>query len=295
MREIKFDIKPKVRRLDLFTRKGISGALTGAYRTSFRGKGMEFSDFRRYTPHDDANMIDWKTSLKAQQLMIKEYEEERNINVIFLVDVSSTMSFTSTTRLKNEYVAEIVSSLSFALLQAGDNAGIVMFSDKINHHVLPSGGNRQYYMILEALSDPKNYEGKKDFGKAINFLMSYLKDRAVVIVISDFIGMEEDWHLALTTAMAKFEMIGIMVRDPRDNVMPEGSGHVVLSDPFSKTQKVIDPYFIGKRYANIAKMQKNEVFAEFAKIDSDIIELTTDKGFMHPILRLFKKRERRMR
>src|SRR3989338_8831095 len=103
MKELKFDIKPKLRRLELFTRKGISGSLTGAYRTSFRGKGLEFSDFRRYSPNDDANSIDWRTSLRANELMIKEYEEERSINVIFLIDVSSTMSFASVAQLKNEY------------------------------------------------------------------------------------------------------------------------------------------------------------------------------------------------
>jgi uncharacterized protein (DUF58 family) len=205
------------------------------------------------------------------------------------------MSFTSTEKLKNEYVAEIVSSLSFALLQAGDNAGLVMFSDKINYHLLPSGGNRQYYQILQGLSDPKNYEGKKNFKRGIDFLMTYLKDRSVVVIISDFIGVEEDWQQSLATALAKFEIIAMMVRDPRDDTMPEGAGHVVLSDPFSKAQKVIDPLYIGQKYATIAKSQKSEILREFAKIDADIIELRTDKDYLHPILKLFKKREKRMR
>lgn len=295
MKELKLDLKPKIRRLELFTRKGITGALTGAYRTVFRGKGLEFSDFRMYTPQDDAGRIDWKTSLRAQQLLIKDYEEERNINVIFLVDVSSTMSFASVDKLKNEYAAEIVASLSFALLQVGDNAGLIMFSDKVNFYILPSGGDRQYFMMLRAISNPEYYEGKKNFTKSIDFLMNFIKERAVVIIISDFIGFEKDWPKALTTAMGKFEIIGLMVRDPRDNTMPTGTGNVVLSDPLSSARKTIDPDYIKENYEKITKAQKQEVFDAFALIGSDVLELTTDKPFMHPILKLLKKRERRMR
>ena len=131
MEELKLNLKPLIKKLEVSTKRGFIDILTGSYKSSFKGKGLDFEGYRSYISGDDASLIDWKATLRSQDLLIKVLTEERNVNIIFLVDVSSSMSFASIDKLKNEYAAELVASLSFAAIQAGDSVGLVMFNDKI--------------------------------------------------------------------------------------------------------------------------------------------------------------------
>jgi len=292
MEELKLNLKPLIKRLEVYTKKGFTGILTGSYKSTFKGKGLDFEGYRDYVIGDDATLIDWKATLRSQELLVKILVEERNVNVIFLVDVSSSMSFASVEKLKNEYAAELVASMSFAAIRAGDSVGLVMFTDKVVKFLPPAMGNRQYFMIIKALSDPKLYDGKFDFIRIIKGLMSSVKRGAIVIIVSDFIGLGKDWEKYLRAASEKFEIIGIMVRDPRDYEMPTDVGQIVVSDPYSEKEVLIDTAAVKERYESAVKEQVRNIKRTFIHSESEFLELRTDKPFMHDIIKFFLMRNR---
>lgn len=293
MEELKLNLKPLIKRLEIFTKKGYIGILTGSYKSTFKGKGLDFEGYRNYDVGDDASLIDWKATLRAQELLIKVLTEERNVDVIFLVDVSSSMSFASVEKLKNEYTAELIASLSFASIRAGDSVGLIMFTDKIVKSLHPVMGNKQYFMIINSLSDPKLYDGKFDFVKMMKDLMSFAKKRAIVIIVSDFIGLNQGWEKYLRSASKKFEIIGIMVRDPRDYEMPTDVGQVVVSDPYSDKEVLIDTATIKEEYESTVKEQVKYIKEIFINSKSEFLELRTDKPFLHDIIKFFLMRHKR--
>ena len=129
--------------------------------------------------------------MRANELLIRQYEEERDLNVFFVVDCSSGMIFGSTDKLKNEYAAEIVISLAFTILEVGDSVGLVMFNDKIMKKVYPGKGRGQFYSVVRELTNPENYGGGFDFENISDFILNYLKESTVVIIVSDFVGLSE--------------------------------------------------------------------------------------------------------
>jgi len=292
MEELKLNLKPLIKKLEVSTKRGFIDILTGSYKSSFKGRGYDFEGYRSYISGDDANTIDWKATLRSQDLLVKVLTEERNVNIIFLVDVSSSMSFASIDKLKNEYAAELVASLSFAAIQAGDSVGLVMFSDKIVKFVPPAIGNRQYFMIIKALSDPKLYEGKFDFARVIIDLMNFFKKGAIVMIVSDFIGLGKDWEKYLSVASERFEMIGIMVRDPRDYEMSEDVGQIVISDPYSDKEVLIDTAKVKEAYEADVKKQIEYVKHTFTKSRASFLELRTDKPFVNHIINFFSMRNK---
>ena len=295
MEELKLNLKPLIKRLEVHTKKGLTSTLTGSYKSTFKGKGLDFVGYRSYDVGDDANMIDWKATLRSQDLLVKILVEERNVNIIFLVDVSSSMSFASIDKLKNEYAAELVASLSFAAIQAGDSVGLVMFNDKIVKFLPPNMGNKQYFMIIKSLSNPKLYEGKFDFSRVINDLMNSFKRGAIVVIISDFIGLGQNWENYLRAVSEKFEVIGIMVRDPRDYEIPADVGQIVISDPYSDKEILIDTAKIKDEYESVVKEQIKYIKQTFIKSKSDFLELRTDKPFLNHIINFFLMRNKKRR
>ncbi|OIO62853.1 hypothetical protein COY26_05225 [Candidatus Woesearchaeota archaeon CG_4_10_14_0_2_um_filter_33_10] len=293
MEELKLNLKPLIKRLEVHTKRGLTSTLTGSYKSTFKGKGLDFVGYRPYDIGDDANMIDWKATLRSQDLLVKILVEERNVNIVFLVDVSSSMSFASIDKLKNEYAAELVASLSFAAIQAGDSVGLVMFNDKIVKFLPPNMGNKQYFMIINSLSNPKLYDGKFDFIKVINDLINSFKKGAIIVIVSDFIGLGKDWENYLRAVSEKFEVIGIMVRDPRDYEIPADVGQIVISDPYSDKEVLIDTAKIKDEYESVVKEQIKHIKETFINSKSDFLELRTDKPFLDYIIKFFLMRNKR--
>lgn len=163
MAKLKIGSGFSLKRLDLVVKGLVNTSFMGNYKSVFKGTGLEFADYRRYSPgSDDASRIDWKASKRANQILVKEFVEERNIDVIFMVDVSSQMLTGSTKRLKAEYIAEFVSTLARNVLVAGDSVGFVLFSNKIVKEDWPKQGMAQYYSITKSLSNVSNYGGYGD-------------------------------------------------------------------------------------------------------------------------------------
>ena len=286
----KLEIAPALRKLEVLSKSLINTNVLGAYKSVFKGRGLEFAGYRGYTPNDDSLLIDWKASARTGELLLKEYIEERDINIFFILDASSSMLFGSIDKLKIEYAIELVASLSNAVLEAGDNVGIALVNDKVIAKIYPSGGKQQLYNITKLIIDPDLYEGRFKFNIASNFALNYLKESSVLIIVSDFISLDKGWEERLKLLSKKFDVIGIMVRDQRDKTLPKESGEIVIGDPHSNETLLIDPKMIKNAYESIIKKQEIEIEKTFHKNSADFVNLSTDKPFIKPILNLFKER-----
>jgi uncharacterized protein (DUF58 family) len=293
--EFEIDIKPKIKRLEIFTKRIVQTNFIGGYRSAFKGKGMEFEGYREYTTNDDARLIDWKTSLKLKKLVVKELVEERNLNVFFLIDVSSSMVFGSTEKLKNEYAAELAASMCYAILMAGDTISFALFTDRIVDKTKPDIGMKQFFIFSRALVNPRSYGGRFDLGNALRFLSSFVMRDSLVILISDLIGFKEGYERDLKIAGRRFDMISIMVRDPRDRTLPKGSHQILVSDPYSGEQLLIDPNLIREKYEKYVKEEEDRIRRTFLESNIDFLELSTDQPFIVPVMNFFLKRHRKWR
>lgn len=295
MAKLKLDIPSLVKKLDITTRILTTFGLRGNYKTIFKGAGLEFEDFRRYDKGDDASLIDWKASVKANDLLIKRFIEERNLNVFFLLDVSSSMLFGSSYKLKNQYAAEVVASMSYAVMTSNDNIGLAMFNNGMINSIYPSAGERQYYKILDRLVDLNLYGGKYDFESALRFVVPFLPAGTLLIIVSDFIGLKGGWKEYLKIVCSKFDVIAMMVRDRRDREMPEDVGDIVISSPYSEEKVVIKPDKIKEEYEAYIREEEGQIEKIFEDAGADFLLLITDKGFVTPIIRFFKKRALKFR
>jgi len=293
--KLKVDLGIGLKGLEIFTKGMVNTNFLGNYKSVFKGKGLEFADYRPYMPDDDASLIDWKASVRANQFLIREFIEERNLNVFFLIDVSNSMILSSIPKLKCEYAAELVSCLSYAMLTAGDNIGYALFNDSIVKEMPPTGGLKQFYTFLDILTDPKMYSGNYDIKKAIKFLIERIKERTLVFIISDFIGAQQGWEKDLEIAANKFDLIGIMVRDPIDKAITGGMGQLAIIDPFSENRLFIEPNSIKEAYAKETRRDEKEVEDIFKNNNSDFLSLTTNKPFLEPLITLFKSRAKKWR
>ncbi len=295
MKRLKVDISDATANLRILTKNIVNTKFIGNYKSVFRGRGLEFEDYRQYTPTDDANSIDWKASVRSKKTLIKEFVEERNLSVFFLIDASSSMLLSSTPKLKSEYAAELVASLSRAILESGDSVGFALFTDKVVKSVLPDRGPKQFFILSETLVDSSYYGGNFDLAEGLKSILAFLKEYALVIIVSDFITDNEDWKHYLEIASRKFQLIGMMIRDPIDNVLPKTSGRVVVSDPYSDRAMIIEPNIIKNEYAKIVKEDEKRLREIFQKNNSDFLELRTDQPFLEPLTKFFKMREARSR
>ncbi|MBU2634083.1 MAG: DUF58 domain-containing protein [Nanoarchaeota archaeon] len=291
-KRVEVNVSPLLRKLEAITLDLIDTPLLGSYRSIFKGVGLEFDSYKSYNSSDDAGSIDWKASSRARQLLVKTYVEERELNVLFLVDISNSMLFSSIKKLKNEYAIELIASLSYAILESGDNVGIALFNDDVIKQIYPTKGRTQFYAIIKELLDPNIYGGGIDLEKAIDFVLGYLKGGSgLVIIVSDFFGLRGDWVKKLRYLGAKFEVVGMMVRDPRDRTLPDDVGEVMIQDPYSKKSMLIDPKILKKKYEDYVKKQEKELKETFMKCRADFISLSTDESFIKYLLAFFRRRK----
>jgi len=290
MAKLRISLKPTLKKLEIFTKRRVSSSFLGSYKSVFRGRGLEFETYRPYLPSDDARLIDWKATLRINETLVKEFREERELNVFLLIDVSSTMFFGSILKLKNEYAAELASSLCFAVLQANDAAGFALFSDKIIESSLPVRDNKQFYFLLRHLTNIKNHGGSCNFKNAIEFAITHLRPSSILIIISDFIGLGKDWEKLLKMATGKFDLIGIMIRDPRDRTLPPLNKRVLVEDTLSQKQLLIQPELIREKYSRYVAKQESMIRDIFKNAGADFISLSTDKEFLKPIMNFFNAR-----
>lgn len=285
-----------IRRFNIAAKRIIESRVVGGEISIFKGRGLEFSGYRGYTTNDDAGQIDWKASARTNETLIKEYVEEKNLNVFFLIDASSKMIFGSTPKLKIEYAVEMVGALTKTILDDDNNVGFALFDEGIRLRISPSQGMKQYSLIAHELVKGDYYGGEgNDIKSALKFVMGFLEGGSILIIVSDFINCTPGWQDYLKMASNRFDVISLVVRDPMDNTLPEGVGQVVLQDPYSKRQLVIDPDVVKEMYEKLMIEQQRMLERTFMDSNVDYLILSTDKDFVKPLIGLFSTRNAKWR
>lgn len=263
------------------------------YRNIFRGKGLEFDSYRDFEPDDDANLIDWRASLRANKIVARKYIEERELNVYFLVDVSNSMLFGSGDKLKAEYAAEAVASLAHLVLSAGDKIGLVMFNQEIVKFLQPARTKNQFALFTKFLSDSTLYGGGFDIEKAIRYVLGSVKaPYTIFVLVSDFIHTRRDCIDSLKLMGNRFESVAVMIRDRLDEDLPEGNYQFAVEDPYTGRQMILDPSIARDRYKENVFQQKKIIRQMCRDSRIDLLELLTDKKFVVTLTGFLKGRSR---
>ncbi len=295
-RELKVDISPLLKRIEALTKRLVRTRTMGEYISVFRGAGLEFDGYKQYIPEMDASTIDWKASVRAREMLVKKYREIRDLKVYFVVDVSESMIFGSTEKLKNEYSVEFVLSLAYTILSAGDAVGLVTFSDDVLTKFKAAKGTNQFYKMAKVLVDPTLYGGGYNPEIVEEFMMNFVaRKNSVVIMVSDFYGVQgKMWKRRLKLLSAKFDVVCLVVRDPRDKYLPEDVRNVIMEDPYTGQRLLVDSAYIKKRYEHFTRKQDEELFNFFKENNVDAIELPTDQDLVPALMNFFQVRRRRI-
>lgn len=296
-RHLNVEITPIVKKIEALTKRLVQTKVLGEYISVFKGAGLEFDGFKQYTPDVDAEEIDWKASVRAKELLVKKYREIRELQVYFLLDVSESMVFGSTEKLKNEYSVEFLLALAYTILTAGDSVGVIAFSDHVIERVSAGKGTSQFYRMARYLVDPTLYGGGYDLANVSDFSLNFIKKRgSVVIIVSDFYGLKNsNWQKKLKLMSAKFDLVCVLIRDPRDKQLPEDVGQVMVEDPYSGKRLIIDSRLLKARYESFTKRQDKDLLGFFEENNIDYIELTTDKDYLDAMFTFFNMRKRKIR
>ena len=281
-----------IKKIQVKTNHMVNDIMAGEYVSAFKGRGMEFSEVREYQPGDDVRLIDWNVTARMNQPFIKEFIEERELTLMLLVDVSSSGSFGSDQKFKNEVAAEVASIIAFAAIKNNDKIGLIIFSDKIEHHIPPKKGKAHIWNIIRTILSFKP-EGKgTNLALPLEYLLKIQKKKATTFLISDF--QDTNYEQQLKLANQKFDLIAINIIDPREETLPD-VGMVFLED--LETGKTLlvnthDPQML-KEHQKRCSQKKQDRKKFFNSIGIDTIEIFTNKSLTDPIIKYFKFREKK--
>ena len=282
----------KVRKIEIKT-KGLSNRIfSGEYHSAFKGRGMAFSEVRDYIPRDDIRTIDWNVTARMNSPYIKIFEEERELTVMLLIDVSGSQSFGTSLQLKKEFLTELAAVLSFSAIQNNDKIGVLFFSDKIEKFIPPKKGKTHILRIIRELIEFKPESQGTDIANALKYMNSIINKRAIVFIISDFIA--SDFEKPLTIAARKHDTVAVQIYDTRESSIPK-AGLIRLYDPETGDMRWIDTDSkrIRNEYHNWWNSKQAYLQKVLNKNKVDLVKLRTDRSYIAPLQNFFKLRERR--
>jgi len=286
------ELLQRIKNIQVKTNYMVNDIMAGEYVSAFKGRGMEFSEVREYQSGDDIRLIDWNVTARMNQPFIKEFIEERELTLMLLVDVSSSGSFGSDQKMKTEVAAEVASILAFAAIKNNDKIGLIIFSDKIEHHIPPKKGKGHIWNIIRTILSFKPDGKKTNLSLPLEYLLKIQKKKATTFLISDF--QDENYESQLKLANQRFDLIAINIIDPREETLPE-VGMVFLEDSETGNTLLVDTNDkeMLKKHKSlcIKKRQDRKMF--FSSIGIDTIEVFTNKPLTDPIVKYFKLREKK--
>jgi len=290
--DISVELMQKIRAIQIKTSHMVTELMAGEYVSAFKGRGMEFNAVREYAPGDDVRLIDWNVTARMDQPFIKEYIEERELNVMLIVDVSSSGEFGSTGKFKNEISAEVASILAFAAIRNNDKIGLIVFSNKIEHYIPPKKGKGHVWNIIRTILNYQPEGRLTDLNIPLEYLLKIQKRKCIAFLISDFQATNYETNVKL--ARQKHDLVAISISDPRERNLPK-IGLINLRDSESGETLLIDTD--NREMTNLLTSYEREKWGKFKKlfrsIGVDTIEIDTDKSLLEPIIRYFKIREKR--
>lgn len=288
------DILKKVRKIEIKTRGLSQNIFAGEYHSAFKGRGMAFSEVREYQFGDDVRDIDWNVTARFHRPYIKVFEEERELTVMLLIDVSGSLDFGTTRQMKRELTAEIAATLAFSAIQNNDKIGVIFFSDRIEKYIPPKKGRKHILYIIREMLDfhPESY--KTDIGMAMEYLTSVMKRRCTAFVLSDFYdnkSLEPTFNHTFEIANRKHDVVAIQVYDPLAKELPN-IGLMKVRDAETGHEMFIDTSSSKLRKAHTRYwMQRQETLTRtFAKSNVDWVSVATNEDYAKSLLLLFKQR-----
>jgi uncharacterized protein (DUF58 family) len=283
------ELLKKVRKIEIKT-KGLSKHIfSGEYQSAFKGRGMSFSEVRSYQYGDDVRNIDWNVTARTGDAHIKIFEEERELTVILLVDVSQSSYFGTTEQLKQGIITEICAVLSFSAIQNNDKVGVIFYSDQIEKYIPPKKGRQHILRIIRELLDLEPRKKGTNLALALEFFNNVIKKRSICFVLSDFIA--DDYESPLRIAARRHDMIGMHLFDPREASMPN-VGLIRAIDAETGQPGWIDTSVAAtRRKMEDAFLKKQQYFYSiFRKSGAQTVDIRTDLPYVNTLLQFFKKR-----
>lgn len=280
----------RVRRIEIKARGLSSNLFAGQYHSAFKGRGMAFSEVREYQYGDDVRDIDWNVTARMSKPYIKVFEEEREMTVMLLVDVSSSLDFGTVKQMKKVMETEIAATLAFSAIQNNDKIGVVFFSDRIEKFIPPKKGKKHILYIIRELLDFKPESQKTNVKIAIEYLTNVLKKRCTAFILSDFID-NNDFTNALTIANRKHDVVAIQVYDRRVADLPD-VGLMKVRDAETGHEQYIDTSSkaLRRTHGEWWKNRQEKMNESFTKSRVDSISIRTDEDYVKALLNLFAKR-----
>ncbi|WP_439553397.1 DUF58 domain-containing protein [Flavobacterium macrobrachii] len=284
------DLLKKVRKIEIKTRRLSDHIFSGEYHTSFKGRGMTFSEVRQYQFGDDIRAIDWNVTARYNEPYVKVFEEERELTMMLMVDVSGSENFGTKNQLKSEIVTEIAATMAFSATQNNDKIGLILFSDDIELYIPPKKGKSHVLRIIRELIEFQTKSKKTDLSQALKFLSATQKKKAIVFLISDFM-VDDDYEKTLKIAGKKHDVTGIRVYDQREEKMPNvgvievedaESGKIITIDTTSKKARM--------EYEKNYHEKVNYFKDIFSKCGSGTVSTRVDESYVTKLLGYFKSR-----
>ena len=287
------EIIKKVQRIQIVANRAVNDLFAGQYQSVFRGRGMEFDEVREYQPGDDIRSIDWNVTARAGTPYIKRFSEERELTVLFLVDVSASGAFGSKERSKLEMVVEVAALLMFSALKNNDKVGLLLFCDEVLEYFPPRKGKQNVLHLIRELLSAEPVARETRIESALEFVSQVHKRRSVVFLISDFLG--ESARKPLAVANRRHDLIAISVADPREHVLPD-VGFIKLRDAETGELVELDTRHPAVRslFETRAAERTEKLSEEFKKVGVDELPISTAEDYLTSLRRFFYMRERRM-
>lgn len=286
------DIFKKVRKIEIKTRGLSNQIFSGHYHSAFKGRGMAFSEVREYQYGDDIRNIDWNVTARFNHPYIKIFEEERELTVMLVIDVSGSNEFGTVKQLKKMLVAELAAVLAFSAIQNNDKVGVIFFSDQVEKFIPPKKGTSHILRIIREVISFEPKHRQTNVGEGLKFLTSAIKKRSTAFIISDFIS--EGFEQTIRIAARKHDLIALRITDRRENELPP-IGLVKFQDAETGKQHWVDTSSGDARafYKYWISKKTEELNSIFKKSGVDNALIYTDDDYVKPLMKLFKKREAR--
>lgn len=284
------ELLSKVRKIEIKTRSLSQNIFAGQYHSAFKGRGMAFSEVREYQYGDDVRDIDWNVTARFNHPYVKVFEEERELTVMLLVDVSGSLDFGTTKQTKKDLVAEIAATIAFSAIQNNDKIGVVFFSDRIEKYIPPKKGKKHILYIIREMLEFKPESRRTDLNKAVEFLTKVMKRRCTAFVLSDFY-IRSSFQNELTIANRKHDVIAVQVYDQRAKELPD-VGLMKIVDAETGHEMLIDTGSRKLRAAHNAYWTRQQEMLRdvFSKSNVDSVSIATDEDFVKKLMILFAKR-----
>lgn len=279
----------KLRKIEIRTRGLSRQVFAGEYHSAFKGRGVAFSEVREYIYGDDVRSIDWNVTARLNHPFVKVYEEERELTVILMIDVSGSGAFGTVSKFKKDMITEIAALLSFSAISNNDKIGVIFFSSQVERFIPPKKGRTHILRVIRELLDFVPQKRDSSLVEPLRFITNAIKKRAIVFVISDF--LVPDFEKALRIASGKHDVVAIRVFDKTEKEIPD-IGFVKVRDPETSSEIWVDTSSVANReiYANWWMNNSERLTSIFRKCGVDVASISTSDDYVKPLINLFKRR-----